>query len=67
MIAHSKLSYHVSFKFSRSRPNIKIVQPLRRRVGQPRYNMPACFTFGAIAVGCANISCSKQARRNAPA
>jgi len=33
VIAHSKLSYHVSFKFSRSRPNVKIVQPLRRRVG----------------------------------
>jgi hypothetical protein len=44
----------------------------RSAASPPRWLSPVttcslCFAFVATAVGCANISCSKRARRNAPA
>jgi hypothetical protein len=48
VIAHDKLSSHICFKFSRPRPNIKIVQPLRR-APQPAYFNPSTrFALGAV-------------------
>jgi hypothetical protein len=46
-IRRGKLSFHVCFKFSRPRPNRKIVQPLRRAPQPVRSNLLTCFAFGA--------------------
>jgi hypothetical protein len=47
VIGHGKLSFHAFFKFSRLRPNVKIVQPLRRAPQPVRSNPSTCFAFGA--------------------
>src|ERR1700682_6699173 len=49
---HGKLSFHVCFKFSRPRPNTKIVQPLRRVSRPVRSNPLTCFAFGACGWLC---------------
>jgi hypothetical protein len=55
-ITPGKLSFHVCFKFSRPRPNIKIVQSPRRFVQPVRLNPPTCIAFGVTEAGrCASL------------
>src|SRR5258705_1665839 len=48
-IKRGKLSFHVCFQFKRPRPNLKIVQPLRRVTQPVRSNPLTCFAFGACS------------------
>jgi len=51
VVTRGKLSFHACVKFNRPRPNIKIVQPLRRAPQPVRPNLSTRFASMRLPVG----------------